>query len=337
VTPCAQWAHIMKMKLPRRQFLLLAAGATALPALPRIAGAQTYPNRPVNVIVPFAPGGVTDILARLLGQWLSERLGRPFIIDNRPGAGGNIGTEAVVRAPTDGYTLLLVTSSNAVSATLYEKLNFDFIRDIAPVASIAVVPGVMEVNPLFPARTVPEFVAYAKANPGKISMATAGSGSGPHIFGELFKMMAGVDLVPVPYRGSGPALPDLIGGQVQVMFDPLVSSIEFIRAGKLRALAVTTSGRSEALPNIPPMRDFLPGYEASGWFGVGVPSKTPGELIDKLNKEINAFLADPNVRVRFADLSATVLPGSPADFGKLIAEDTEKWAKVVKFAGIKAE
>jgi tripartite-type tricarboxylate transporter receptor subunit TctC len=324
----------MKMKLPRRQFLLLAAGATALP---RIAGAQTYPNRPVNVIVPFAPGGVTDILARLLGQWLSERLGRPFIIDNRPGAGGNIGTEAVVRAPTDGYTLLLVTSSNAVSATLYEKLNFDFIRDIAPVASIAVVPGVMEVNPLFPARTVPEFVAYAKANPGKISMATAGSGSGPHIFGELFKMMAGVDLVPVPYRGSGPALPDLIGGQVQVMFDPLVSSIEFIRAGKLRALAVTTSGRSEALPNIPPMRDFLPGYEASGWFGVGVPSKTPGELIDKLNKEINAFLADPNVRVRFADLSATVLPGSPADFGKLIAEDTEKWAKVVKFAGIKAE
>jgi tripartite-type tricarboxylate transporter receptor subunit TctC len=337
VTPCAQWAHIMKMKLPRRQFLLLAAGATALPALSRIAGAQTYPNRPVNVIVPFAPGGVTDILARLLGQWLSERLGRPFIIDNRPGAGGNIGTEAVVRSPTDGYTLLLVTSSNAVSATLYEKLNFDFIRDIAPVASIAVVPGVMEVNPLFPARTVPEFVAYAKANPGKISMATAGSGSGPHIFGELFKMMAGVDLVPVPYRGSGPALPDLIGGQVQVMFDPLVSSIEFIRAGKLRALAVTTSGRSEALPNIPPMRDFLPGYEASGWFGVGVPSKTPGELIDKLNKEINAFLADPKVRVRFADLSATVLPGSPADFGKLIVEDTEKWAKVVKFAGIKAE
>jgi tripartite-type tricarboxylate transporter receptor subunit TctC len=327
----------MKMKLPRRQFLLLAAGATALPALSRIAGAQTYPNRPVNVIVPFAPGGVTDILARLLGQWLSERFGRPFIIDNRPGAGGNIGTEAVVRSPTDGYTLLLVTSSNAVSATLYEKLNFDFIRDIAPVASIAVVPGVMEVNPLFPARTVPEFVAYAKANPGKISMATAGSGSGPHIFGELFKMMAGVDLVPVPYRGSGPALPDLIGGQVQVMFDPLVSSIEFIRAGKLRALAVTTSGRSEALPNIPPMRDFLPGYEASGWFGVGVPSKTPGELIDKLNKEINAFLADPKVRVRFADLSATVLPGSPADFGKLIAEDTEKWAKVVKFAGIKVE
>ena len=321
----------------RRQFLHLAAGAAALPAVSRIARAQTYPTRPVRIIVGFPPGGAADIAARLMGQWLSERLGQPFVIENRPGAGSNIATEAVVRAPADGYTLLLVSTSNAINATLYDKLNFNFIRDIAPVAGIIRVPHVMEVNPSVPAKTVPEFIAYAKANPGKINMASAGIGAAPHVSGELFKMMTGVDMVHVPYRGAAPALTDLLGGQVQVMFDTMPSSIEYIRAGKLRALAVTTATRSEALPDIPTVGDFVPGYEASAWYGVGAPKNTPAEIVDKLNKEINAGLADPKMKARLADLGGTVLAGSPADFGKLIADETEKWAKVVKFAGIKPE
>jgi tripartite-type tricarboxylate transporter receptor subunit TctC len=325
------------MKLPRRRFLHLAASAAALQAVPGIARAQTYPTQPVHIIVGFGAGGAGDITARLIGQWLSERLGRSFIIDNRPGAASNIATEAVVRAPADGYTLLLVTSTNVYNTTLYEKLGFDFIRDIAPVASIALNPSVMEVNPSFPAKTVPEFIAYAKANPGKIAMATSGSGSGPHVWGELFKTMAGVDMFPVPYRGSPPALTDLINGQVQVMFDPLASSIEFIRAGKLRPLALTTATRSEVLPEVPPVGDFVPGYKADSWLGIGAPKNTPPEIVDKLNKEINAGLADPKLRARFAELGAAGIPGSPADLGKLIAEETEKWAKVVKFAGIKAD
>ena len=284
----------------------------------------------------FAPGGGADIIARLIGQWLSERLGQPFIIENRPGAGSNIATEAVVHAPADGYTLLLVSPANAINATLYDKLNFNFIRDIAPVAGIIRVPNVMVVNPSVPAKTVPEFIAYAKANPGKLNMASAGIGTAPHVAGELFKMMAGVDMVHVPYRGDGPALTDLIGGQVQVMFAAMPSSIEYIRAGKLRALAVTTATRSEALPDIPTVGDFVPGYEASGWYGIGAPKNTPAEIIDKLNKEINAGLADPKIKARLADLGGTVLPGSPADFGKLIADETEKWAKVIKFAGHQA-
>jgi tripartite-type tricarboxylate transporter receptor subunit TctC len=323
------------MKLPRRRFLQLAAGAAALPALSRIAKGQTYPTRPVRLIAPFPPGGVADILARLLGQWLSERLGQPFVNENRPGAGGNIGTEAVVRAPPDGYTLLLVGAPNAISATLYDKLAFNFVRDIGPVGGITRSPNVMEVNPLFPAKTVPEFIAYAKANPGKIDMASPGNGTAAHFAGELFKMMAGVNMLHVPYRGSGPALVDLLGGQVQVMFDPMPSSIEHIRAGKLRPLAVTTATRSEALPNLPTVGDFVPGYEASGWFGLGVPKITPAEIVDKLNKEINVGLANPKLKAQLADLGGTVLPGSAADFGKLIAEETEKWAKVVKFSGAK--
>jgi tripartite-type tricarboxylate transporter receptor subunit TctC len=323
------------MKLARRKFLHLAAGAAALPAVSRVARAQTYPTKPVRLIVGFGPGGVSDILSRLMGQWLSERLGQPFVIENRPGAGTNIATEAVVRVPADGYTLLLLTSSNAINATLYEKLNFDFIRDIAPVAGIALVPSVMEVNPSFPAKTVPEFIAYAKANPGKINMAAVGPGSSTHIFGELFKMMAGVDMVPVHYSSSAPALTDLIGGRVQVMFDPLISSIEHIKAGKLRALAVTTATRSEALPDVPTAGEFVPGYEALLWQGIGAPKNTPTEIVDKLNKEINAALADPKIKARLADLGGSVLVNSPAEFAKLIANDTEKWGKVIKFAGIK--
>ena len=325
------------MKLPRRQFLHLAAGAVALPALSRMARAQPYPTQPVRIIVGFGPGGVSDILARLIGQWLSERLGRPFVVENRPGAGTNVATEAVARAPADGYTLLWLTSSNAINTTLYDKLNFDFSRDIAPVASIVLVPSVMEVNSQFPTKTVPEFIAYAKANPGKINMGAAGPGSSTHIFGELFKMMAGVDLVPVQYRSSGPALTDLMAGQVQVMFDPLGSSIEYIRAGRLRALAVTTATRSEALPDVPTVGDFVPGYEASLWQGIGAPKSTPPEIVDKLNKEINAALADPKMKARLADLGGTPLLGSPADFAKLIADDTEKWGKVIRAANIKAE
>jgi tripartite-type tricarboxylate transporter receptor subunit TctC len=326
------------MKLPhRRQFLHLAAGAAALPAVSRIAKAQTYPTRPVRIIVGFAAGGGIDIIARLIGQSLSERLGQEFVIDNRPGAGGNIGTEAVVRAAPDGYTLLLAFSSNAINATLYEKLNFSFIRDIAPVAGVIRVPNVMLVNPSVPAKTVPEFIAYAKANPGKISMASGGIGTPGHVSGELFKMMAGVDMVLVPYRSGGPALTDLIAGQVQVMFPNTGASLEYVKAGKLRALAVTTATRSEALPDLPTVAEFVPGYEASSWFGVGTPKATPAEIVEKLNKEINAGLADPRLKARLADLGGIALAGSPADFGKLIAEETEKWAKVIKFAGIKLE
>jgi tripartite-type tricarboxylate transporter receptor subunit TctC len=325
------------MKLPRRKFLHLAAGAAALPTVSRFAFAQAYPSRPVRVIVPIAPAGAADITARLIGQWLSERLGQQFVIDNRPGGGGNIGTEAVVRAPADGYTLLLVGGLNAVNATFYDKLKYNFIRDIAPVASIIRTPFVMAVNATVPAKTVPEFIAYAKISPGKINYASAGSGTSTHLTGELFKMMAGVDLVHVPYRGGGPALNDLLAGQVQVMFPTTVSSIGYIRAGRLRALAVTAATRSEALPDIPTVGEFVPGYEASNWYGVGAPKATPAEIVEKLNKEINAGLADPNMKARLVDLGGTVLAGSPADFGKLIAEETEKWGKVVKFSGAKAD
>ena len=325
------------MKLPRRHFLHLAAGAAALPVVSRVANAQSYPTRPVRLIVPFAAGGGTDITARVMGQWLSERLGQQFVIDNRPGGGTNIGTEAVVRAPADGYTLLLAGSPAAINATLYDKLNYNFIRDIAPVAGIIRQPFVMAVHPSVPAKTVPEFIAYAKANPGRINMASAGTGAGSHVTGELFKMMAGVDMVHVPYRGAGPALTDLIAGQVQVYFATTVASIEYIRAGRLRALAVTTATRSDALPGIPTVDEFVPGYEASSWYGVGAPKATPAEIIDKLNKEINAGLADPKMKARLADLGGDVLALSPADFGKLIADETEKWAKVIKFAGLKPD
>jgi tripartite-type tricarboxylate transporter receptor subunit TctC len=325
------------MKLPRRKFLHLAASVAALSAVARLAWAQSYPSRPVRIIVPFAPGGVSDITARLIGQWLSERLGQQFVIDNRPGGGGNIGTEAVVRASPDGYMLLMVGAWNAINATLYDKLNFNFIRDIAPVASVIRSANVMVVNPSVPAKTVPEFIAYAKANPGKISMASAGSGAPSHVTGELFKMMASVDMVHVPYRSGGPALTDLLGGQVQVYFASTVASIEYIKTGRLRALAVTTATRLEALPDVPTMAEFLPGYEATGWVGIGAPKDTPADIIDKLNREINAGLADPKMKARLADLGGTVLAPSPADFRKLIAEETEKWAKVVKFSGAKAE
>jgi tripartite-type tricarboxylate transporter receptor subunit TctC len=302
-----------------------------------MAWAQAYPTRPVRIIVPFAPAGSTDIVARLFGQWLSERLGHQFIIENRPGASGNIGTEAVVRAPADGYTLLLGAGVNAVNATLYDKLNFEFIRDIAPVAGIIRFAFVMVVNPSFPAKTVPEFITYANANPGKISFASSGAGTGLHMSGELFKMMTGVNMVHVPYRGSGPALTDLLGGQVQVMFADLPSSIEYVRSGKLRALAVTTAMRSEVLPDIPTVAEFLPGYEASGWNGVGAPKNTPVEIVERLNKEINAALADPKMKVRLAELGSTPFMLSSTDFGKLIADETEKWAKVIRAANIKPQ
>jgi tripartite-type tricarboxylate transporter receptor subunit TctC len=325
------------MKLPRRNFLHLAAGAAALPAVSRVARAQAYPTRPVRIIIGFAPGSASDIVARLVGQWLSEGLGQPFIIEHRPGAANNIATEAVVRAPPDGHTLLVVSSANAVNATFYNKLNYNFIRDIAPVAGIIVVPSVLVVHPSVPAKTVPEFIAYAKANPGKLTMASGGIGSGTHLAGELFKMMAGVNMVHVPYRGGGPALIDLLGGQVQVMFPSTVSSIEYIRAGRLRALAVTTATRSDALPDVPTVDEFVPGYEASAWFGVGAPKATPAEIVEKLNKEINAGLADPKMKARLADVGGTALSGSPADFGKLIADEIEKWAKVIRALNIKAE
>jgi len=325
------------LKLPRRQFLHLAVGAAALPAISRIARAQAYPTRPVRIIVGFAPGGGNDIIARLIGQWLSERLGQQFVIENRPGAGTNIATEVVVNAAPDGYTLLLASLPNASNATLYDKLNFNFIRDIAPVAGISRDTFAIEVNPSVPVNTVPELIAHAKVNSGKINMASGGIGSGNHIFGELFKMMTGVNLVHVPYRGAGPALVDLLGGQVQVMFASISSSIEYVRAGKLRALAVTTLTRSPVLPDIPTVAEFVPGYEASFWTGIGAPRNTPIEIVGKLNQEINAVLADSQMKARLAGLGAAALalPGSPADFGKLIAEETEKWGKVVKFAGIK--
>jgi len=325
------------LKLARRRFLHLAAAAAALPSVSRMATAQTYPTRPVRLIIGYPPGGSADITARLLGQWLSERLGQPFVIESRPGASTNIATEAVVRAPPDGYTLLLVAPANAINATLYEKLNFNFISDIAPVAGIIRFPNVMVVNPLVPAKTVPEFIAYAKANPGRLNMASSGNGSTIHVSGELFKMMTGVNMVHVPYRGGAPALTDMISGQVQVMFDNVPTSIEFIRAGKLRALAVTTATRSEVLPDLPTVADFVPGYEASAWYGVGVPKGTPDDIIDKLNKEINAILAEPKAKARLADLGASLLAGSSADFGKLVADETEKWGKVVKFSGAKPD
>ena len=325
------------MKLPRRNFLHLAAGAAALPVLPQIATAQAYPSRPIRWVVGFVPGGATDIIARLMGQWLSERLGQSVVIENRPGAGSNIATELVVNAPADGYTLLLVGPTHAVNATLYEKLTYNFIRDIAPIASISREPLVMVVNPSVPAKTVPEFIAYAKANPGKLNMASSGIGTSVHVGGELFKMMTGINMLHVPYRGAAPAITDLIGGRVQVMFATLPSSIEYIKAGNLRALAVTTAKRTPVLPDMPTVGDVLPGYEASAVYGVGTPRNTPAEIVDKLNKEINAGLADPRMKARLADLGGTVLPGSPADFGKLIAGETEKWAKVVKFSGAKPE
>ena len=325
------------MKLPRRTFLHLAAGAAALPALWRIASALDYPSRPVRWIVGFAPGGGNDIVARLMGQWLSERLGQQFVIENRPGAGTNIATEVVVRAPADGYTLLLAASPAAINATLYDKLNFNFIRDIAPVAGIMRVPNVLVVHPSVPAKTIPEFIAYAKANPGKINMASGGVGGTSHVSGELFNMMAGVNMIHVPYRGVAPALTDLLGGQVQVTFATMPSSIEYIRDGKLRALAVTTATRSEILPDVPTVGQFVPGYEASTWYGVGAPKGTPAEVIDKLNRETNEILADPKAKARLADLGGTTLVGSPADFGKLIAEETEKWGNVIRVLNIKAD
>ena len=325
------------MKLARRRFLYLAAGAAALPAVSPIATAQTYPTRPVRFIIGYPAGGSADLTARLLGQWLSERLGQPFVIESRPGSGTNIATETVVNAPPDGYTLLLVAPANAINATLYEKLNHNFMRDMAPVAGLIRFPNVIVVNPSVPAKTVPELIAYAKANPGKLNMASSGNGSTIHVSGELFKMMTGVNMVHVPYRGGAPALTDMISGQVQVMFDNVPTSIEFIRAGKLRALAVTTATRSKVLPDLPTVADFVPGYEASAWYGVGVPKGTPDDVIDKLNKEINAILADPKAKARLADLGASLLAGSPADFGKLVADETEKWGKVVKFSGAKPD
>jgi tripartite-type tricarboxylate transporter receptor subunit TctC len=317
--------------------LHLAAGAAALPAVSRIARAQDYPTRPVRIIVATGAGGAPDILARLIGQWLSERLGQPFVIENRPGGGNNIGTEAVVRAPPDGYTLLLIDPTASINATLYEKLNYNFIRDIAPVAGIVLLPQVMVVNPSFPAKTVPELIAHGKANPGKVNMASPGIATPGHVAGELFKMMTGVEMIHVPYRGGAPALTDLIGGRVQVFFPSTSLAIEQIRAGKLRLLAVTTATRWEGLPDIPTVGEFVPGYEANIVLGVGVPNRTPVEIIDKLNREINAALADPKIKARLADLGGTALAGSPADFAKLIAEETKKWGKVIKFAGIKPE
>jgi tripartite-type tricarboxylate transporter receptor subunit TctC len=324
------------MKLPRRQFFHLAAGAVVLSSA-RFACAQSYPSRPVRLIVGYPAGGPLDTSARLIAQWLSERLGQPFVIENRPGAGSNLATETVVRAPNNGYTLLEVSASNAWNATLYENLNFNFMHDIVPIASVRRAAGVMEVNPSFPAKSVPEFIAYAKANPGKINMATAGVGSAPHLYGELFKMMAGVDLVTVNYRGSAPALPDLIGGQDQVMFDVVISSIGHIKAGRLRPLGVTTGTRLEVLPDVPPIGDFVPGYEASSWDGIGAPVGTPPEIIAVVNREVNAALVDPTFKAKLVDLGAEPFGNSPTEFGKFIAEFTDKWAKVIQKAGIKAE
>jgi tripartite-type tricarboxylate transporter receptor subunit TctC len=321
----------------RRRLLRLAAGAAALPAVSRLAWAQAYPTRPVRIIVPLAPAGTVDIIARLMGQWLSERLGQQFVIENRTGAGTTLGIEAVVRALPDGYTLLMIDVSAAFNATLYDKLNFDFIRDIAPIANVVHVPNIIAVRPSFPAKTVPEFIAYAKANPGKISMATGGVGSSSHVFGELFKMMAGINLVPVPYRGGGPALVDMLSEQVDVIFVPTPASIEYVRTGRLRALAVTSLTRLEALPDLPPAAEFVPGYEASSWAGICAPRNTPAEIIDKLNREINAGLTDHGIKARLLDLGGTALAGSPADFGNYIAKETEKWGKVIRAANIKPQ
>jgi tripartite-type tricarboxylate transporter receptor subunit TctC len=322
------------MKLLRRQCLHLAAGAAALPALSRFARAQAWPARPVRLVVPVAPGGALDILARLIGQWLSERLGQAFVIENRPGAGTNIGIDAVVHAPADGYTLLLIPQSVTTNATLYQNLNFNFIRDIVPIAMISRLPLVMEVGPSVPAKSVPEFIAYAKANPGKVSMASGGSGSASHVGGELFKMMTGIDMVHVPYRGGAPALADLIGGQVQVMFSPLPESLATIMAGNVRALAVTTAARSEALPEVPTVGEFVPGFEASTWQGIGAPKNTSADIVDRLNKDVNAALADPKIKARLAELGSLPTPMSPPDFEQLIVAETEKWAKVIRAANI---
>jgi tripartite-type tricarboxylate transporter receptor subunit TctC len=325
------------MKLHRRQFLSLATGAAVLLAISRTARAQTYPSRPVRIVVGLPPGGNQDVIARLIAPWLSERLGQQIVIDNHPSASNNVAAEAVIRSPPDGYTLLLVGSYNAINASLYDKLGFDFMRDTAPVASLIRAPSVLLVNPSVPARTVPEFIAYAEANPGKLNMASAGSGTPPHIAGELFKMMTGVNMLHVPYRGGGPALVDLLGGQVQVLFGSMAASIQHIRAGKLRALAVTTVERSAALPDIPTVASFVPGYEASTFFGLSAPRATPPEIVERLNREINAMLVDPVAKARLADLGGEVLALSPADFGKLIADETEKWAKVIQAANIKPE
>jgi tripartite-type tricarboxylate transporter receptor subunit TctC len=325
------------MKLPRRNFLYLAAGAAALPAVSRFARAQAYPTRPVRIIVPTAPAGAPDVVARLMGPWLSERFGQQFVVENRPGSGSNIGTEAVVRASPDGYTLLVVSSANTINATLYDKLNFVFLRDITAVAGIISLPFVMVVSPSVPAKTVPEFTAYAKANPGKVSFGSPGIGTPGHVAGELFKIMAGVEMIHVPYRGGGAVVSDLIGGQVQVLFGTTSLTVEQVMAGKLRPLAVTSARRWEGLPDVPTVDDFVPGYEATSLFGVGAPRKTPVEIIDRLNIEINAALDDPKLKTRLVELGGTLIPGSPADFGKLVAEDTEKWAKVIRAVNIKVE
>jgi tripartite-type tricarboxylate transporter receptor subunit TctC len=325
------------MNICRRRFLHLTTSAAAMPAVSRIAKADTYPSRPVHLIVFYAAGGGNDIIARLMGQWLSERLGQSFVVENRPGGGGNLGTEYVARAAADGYTLLLSSSANVVNTSLYDKLDFDFVRDIAPVASISYEPNIMVVNPSVPAKTVPEFIAYAKANPGTINFASAGIGSSQHMSGEMFKMMAGIDMTHVPFRGTAPALTSLLGGQVQVMFASMPAALPYIRADKLRALGVTIAKRSDVLPDVPSVSEFLPGFDAAVYYGIGAPINTPPEIVDRLNKEINAGLADPQFKARLVELGSMVLPGSPADFGKFIANETDKWAKVVKFAHIKAE
>ncbi|HEY1983439.1 MAG TPA: tripartite tricarboxylate transporter substrate binding protein [Xanthobacteraceae bacterium] len=325
------------LKLPRRNFLRLAAGATALPAMARLAKAESYPSRPVRLVVGFPPAGTTDIGARLMAAWLSDRLGQQFIVENRPGGGSSIAAEYVVRSPADGYTLLLSTVANAINTSFYQNLSFDFARDIAAVGNLFRVPLVMEINPSLPVKTVSEFVAYAKANPGKITLASAGTGTSGHISAELFAMMAGIKMVHVPYRGAGPALVDVIAGQCQVIFDLLPSSIGYVRGGRTRALAVTTTVRSEALPDIPVLADFVPGYEASAWIGIGAPRDTPSEIVDRLNQAINAGLADPGMKARFAELGGAAAPGTPAEFGKFVASETEKWSRVIKFTNIKAD
>jgi tripartite-type tricarboxylate transporter receptor subunit TctC len=325
------------MTLPRRKFLHLAASAAAVPALPYIARAETYPSRPIHLIIGYLPGGSADMTARLFGQWLSDRLGQQVVVESRAGASTNIATEAVVRAAPDGYTLMLVSPANATNAALYDKLNFEFLRDIDPVAGLIRFPDVVDVNLTLPVRTIPELIAYAKANPGALNFGSSGVGSTLHVAGELFKMMAGVDIVHVPYRGGAPAMIDLIGGRVQVMFDNVPTSVEFIRSGKIRPLAVTSAARIELFPDLPTVADYVPGYEASAWYGIGAPKGTPADIVDRLNREANAILAEPATKARLAELGASLLPGSPADFGKLVADETEKWGKVIRFAGIKAE
>jgi tripartite-type tricarboxylate transporter receptor subunit TctC len=325
------------MKFPRRKLLHLAAGAAVLPTLSRLAKAQGYPSRPIRLIIGYTPGGSADLTARLMGQWLSERLGQSFVVENRPGGGTNIATEAVVRAPPDGYTFLLAAPANAINATLYDKLNFNFLRDSEPVAGIIRFPNVVVVNPSVPVQSIPELIAYAKANPGKLNMASSGNGSTIHMSGELFKMLTGTDMVHVPYRGGAPALTDLIAGQVHVMFDNIPTCAEHVKSGKLRGLAVTSTTRSDVLPDLPTLADFLPGYEASAWYGFAAPKNTPAAIIERLNKETNAVLADPVAKKRFTEIGAILLPGSAADFGKLLADETEKWGKVVKFSGAKVD